>query len=278
VPIVIGGSLPWTGYLVAAARNARDNRRRLTVCGWFAAGFVFLSAGESKLATYALPLFPALAILIGEAIARADGAIDRLGYGVYATTLTALPICAIIALQVKFGGMTGAYWILGGAVTLAIAFVTVSGRRMARHSARRLVQPFTGAAPLPSLMALFGLMIAVRPAAAWMTSREVARQLNTIGRLPPHVTVVEERVGSLIFYLDPALRADATGQRIEEAGMAEAIQRSRIEPLDGVVIVRNNRLYRFARQFGLPPGASWTAGTNTVFREDSLQKALQGIR
>lgn len=278
VPIVIGGSLPWTGYLVAAARSARDDRRRLIVWGWFAAGFVFLSVGESKLATYALPLFPALAILIGEAIARADGAIDGLGYGVYAATLTSLPICAIVALQVRYGGMTGAYWGLGLAVTLAIAFVSISGRRVVHRQVGRLVQPFTGAAPLPSLMALFGLMIAIRPAAAWMTSREVARRLNTTGTLPPHLTVVEERVGSLIFYLDPALRAEATSQRIEEADMATAIQRSRIEPLDGIVIVRNNRLYRFARQFGLPPGASWTAGTNTVFREDSLQKALQGIR
>jgi hypothetical protein len=127
-------------------------------------------------------------------------------------------------------------------------------------------------------MALFGLMIVVRPAASWMTSREVARQLNAIGTLPPHVTVVEERVGSLIFYLDPALRAQATPERIEETDIADAIQRSRIEPLDAIVIVRNNRLYRFARQFGLPPEASWTAGTNTVFREDRLQKARQGIR
>jgi 4-amino-4-deoxy-L-arabinose transferase-like glycosyltransferase len=278
VPIVIAGSLPWFGYLVPAARAARDDRRRLVVWGWFVAGFVFLSAGESKLATYALPLFPALAILIGESIARVNGAIDRLGYGIYAATLSVMPICIAIALQMKFGGMTGVYWTLAVAITLAIAFVSVSGSRMARHSAGRVVQPFTGAAPLPSLMALFGLMIFIRPAAAWMTSRDVARQLNAAGALPPQVTVVDERVGSLIFYLDPALRAQATRQNIEESDMAATIQRSRIEPLDGIVIVRNNLLYRFARQFGLPPGASWTAGTNTVFREESLQKALQGIR
>src|SRR5215471_4215673 len=62
LPIVVGGSLPWTGYLAGAARIARADRLRLVVWAWLAAGFVFLSVGESKLATYALPLFPALAI------------------------------------------------------------------------------------------------------------------------------------------------------------------------------------------------------------------------
>jgi hypothetical protein len=60
--------------------------------------------------------------------------------------------------------------------------------------------------------------------------------------------------------------------------MADAIQRSRSEPLDGVVIVRNNLLERFDRQFAAPPQPAWTAGTSTVFRVGSVQKALRGIR
>jgi 4-amino-4-deoxy-L-arabinose transferase-like glycosyltransferase len=77
LPIVAGGSLPWTGYLLRAARTIRRDRLRIVIWSWLAIGFVFLSIGESKLATYALPLFPALAILIGEAIAASHGAIDR---------------------------------------------------------------------------------------------------------------------------------------------------------------------------------------------------------
>jgi 4-amino-4-deoxy-L-arabinose transferase-like glycosyltransferase len=278
-PIVAGGSLPWTGYLVAAARTAHADRRRLIVWGWFAAGFVFLSAGESKLATYALPLFPALAILAGEAIASVDGAIDRIGYGVYAATLTVIPIGAIIALQMKFGGMGTGYWILGAATTLTVAFVSLPRTPgISSRSGLRSLRPFTGAAPLPSLIVLMGLMIAVPAAASWMTSREAALELNSGGRLPPHVLVVEERIGSLIFYLDPPLRVAATPDTVDRASMAEAIQRSRAEPLDGVVIVRNNLLDRFERQFAVPPAPAGTAGTNTIFRVESLQKALQGIR
>jgi hypothetical protein len=120
-------------------------------------------------------------------------------------------------------------------------------------------------------------MAAVPRAAAWMTSKEVAVKLNGTGALPPHVLVVEERIGSLIFYLDPALRAEATPARIERASMPDAILRSRTEPLDGVVVVRNNLLGRFERQFPVPPEPASIAGTNAIFRVDSLQKALRGI-
>jgi hypothetical protein len=125
-------------------------------------------------------------------------------------------------------------------------------------------------------MALFGLMVVAPRAATWMTSRDVAQRLNAGGRLPPHVLVLEERIGSLIFYMDPALRAEVTPERVDRATMVEAIQRSRIEPLDGVVIVRNNLLRRFERQFPAAPVPEWTAGTNTVYRIESLRKALRG--
>ena len=47
-PIVLGGALPWTGYLVAAARAVRRDSARTVVWGWCLAGLVFLSVGESK--------------------------------------------------------------------------------------------------------------------------------------------------------------------------------------------------------------------------------------
>jgi hypothetical protein len=124
-------------------------------------------------------------------------------------------------------------------------------------------------------MALGALMVASPRAAAWMSGKDAALQLNRGGRLPAHVLVLEERVGSLVFYLDPALRADATPGRVNQATMADAIQRSRAEPLDGVVIVRNNLLVRFDRQFAAPPQPAWTAGTTTIFRMESVQKALK---
>jgi len=267
IPIVIGGSLPWTGYLVGAARHARADRRRLAIWAWLAGGFVFLSAGESKLITYALPLFPAIAMLVGDAIARSINPAAGIEYKLYATTLAALPIGGLVALQLKFGGVTPAYWLLGTLVALAVAYV-----------AFRQVHRPAFPQPQPLIMTLAGLMIVVPLAGTWMTGRDVAAKLNAGGRLPPLVLVVQERIGSLIFYLEPGLRAEATPDRIGQASMAEAIQRSRTDPLDGVVVVRNNLLDRFERQFTVVPAPAGTAGTSTIFRVESLQRALQGTQ
>jgi 4-amino-4-deoxy-L-arabinose transferase-like glycosyltransferase len=267
IPIVIGGSLPWTAYLVTAVRRARGDRRRLVIWAWLAGGFVFLSAGESKLITYALPLFPAIAILVGDAIATSVNSTAGSEYKVYAITLAALPIGGLLALQLKFGGIRPVYWVLETLVSLAIAYVAL--RQAPRSAFPR---------PEPLIMALAGLMIVVPIAAAWMTGRDLAAKFNAGGRLPPQVLVVQERVGSLIFYLKPALRAEATPDRIEQATMAEAIQRSRTDQLDGAVVVRNNLLDRFERQFTVVPAPVGTAGTNTIFRMESLQRALQGIQ
>jgi 4-amino-4-deoxy-L-arabinose transferase-like glycosyltransferase len=268
-PIVVGGSLPWTGYLVSAARRARAERLRLVVWTWLGAGFVFLSAGESKLATYALPLFPALAILVGDAIASAGSEFDRTGYAVYAVTLAIIPLGALAAVQARFGHVERSVWIINGLITVAIAYVAaVPPRARLAPRVARLTSPFAPW-PLP-LMALGALMVAVPRAATWMTGRDAALQLNGAGRLPAHVLVLDERIGSLVFYLSPALRAEASPERIHQAGMAEAIQRGRAEPLDAVIIVRNNLLERFDRQFAVPPQPAWTAGTTAIFRGENL--------
>lgn len=270
-PIVIGGSLPWTGYWIAAARIARGERLRVAVWAWLAAGFLFLSAGESKLVTYALPLFPALAILTGDAIATRGEALTGPSYAVCAAALAALPPGALLALQLKFGGVASVLWVITGLAAAAIVFVAFRMPRGPRASGPDPRLPWE-----MSLMAIAGLMVVSPRAAAWMTAKDVAAKLNSDGRLPPHVLVVQERIGSLVFYLDPALRADATAERVDQAGIAEAIQRSRAEPLDGIVVVRNNLLDRFERQFPVRPAPAWTAGTNTAFRVDALRRALGG--
>src|SRR3954469_9718875 len=48
LPIVAGGALPWTAYLLVAMRQRRD-AVRLVLWGWFGLGLIFLSIGESKL-------------------------------------------------------------------------------------------------------------------------------------------------------------------------------------------------------------------------------------
>jgi 4-amino-4-deoxy-L-arabinose transferase-like glycosyltransferase len=283
IPIVIGGTLPWTGYLVSAARSAtaawraeaqsaEAARMRIVTWAWFLAGFVFLSAGESKLVTYVLPLFPALAILAGERIVSAGTFGGRIAYGVFAAVLAILPIGALAAVALKFGGVGAAYWTIVALVSAAIAVVAI------RVRPRRGLAVEDAAAAILRLpvMALFGLMIVSPLAASWMTARDVAAALNTEDTLPSHVSVLDERIGSLVFYLTPPLRAAASHERIDEATIAEAVSRSRVEPADAVLAVRNDQVARFNRLFPVAPVPMSRAGTFTIFRAGALREALQG--
>jgi 4-amino-4-deoxy-L-arabinose transferase-like glycosyltransferase len=270
VPIVAGGTLPWTGYLVAAARRARQHRMTLAVWTWFVLGFVFLSAGESKLVTYALPLFPALALLAAHAIVSGPGWRDRTGFITFAVTLALLPALALAVVAWRFGPAAQTLWLIVGLVTLAIA--AVAGW-LARRPAAALDAETSRTMRLAA-MAFFGLMIVLPRAAAWMTARDLAASLNAGGTLPPHVTVAGERVGSLIFYLAPPLRGAATPARVEETTLAQAVVRVRTDAADAIVAVRDTDVSRFRRLFGAPPSPQAHAGTFTIFRAGDLQRAL----
>jgi 4-amino-4-deoxy-L-arabinose transferase-like glycosyltransferase len=86
LPIVIGGLLPWLAFARRAVRAAWDARetylptedRRFLFC-WVLFIFLFFSFSDSKLITYAAPLFPPLAVLFGRAldlwVGREDGSV-----------------------------------------------------------------------------------------------------------------------------------------------------------------------------------------------------------
>lgn len=90
-PVLLLGLFPWTGFLVGAIREAVAGgwkRRKEKAEGWFfvlwaAFIFLFFSKSQSKLIPYILPVFPALAVLIGAWLARreAEGMASRLRMG-----------------------------------------------------------------------------------------------------------------------------------------------------------------------------------------------------
>lgn len=69
LPVLLGGFFPWAALLpLAVARGFRAWRRdgredRLFLLIWCGVIFFFFSAAQSKLATYILPMFPAMALL-----------------------------------------------------------------------------------------------------------------------------------------------------------------------------------------------------------------------
>jgi 4-amino-4-deoxy-L-arabinose transferase-like glycosyltransferase len=283
IPVVIGGALPWTAYLVGAARTARGHSLRLALWSWFAIGLVFLSIGESKLVTYALPLFPALALIIGEYVgtavaspsgpgrflARAEDPLFTLAFAAQVLALALLPALGLLLIQWKFSALHPYLWM---SVTVFSLLAIDTGRRAALSPSG---YGFIAGIVRMTLYTVVAIMIVAPRAAAWMTSRDLAARLNTAGTLPPRVSIMDERIGSVIFYLNPALRAEATPDRLDAASFSEAMTRIRTDPPDAVIAVRNNQLPRFNRLFPLPPAPDALAGTFSLFRTDTLRKALR---
>ena len=99
IPILLAGMLPWTVTLLDALARAwkrqpeKDFQVQRFLLLWAAVVFVFFSASSSKLVSYILPMFPALALLTGVRLAQ-------LGARALAwqTLPAALPGIALLAL------------------------------------------------------------------------------------------------------------------------------------------------------------------------------------
>ena len=268
-----GGALPWTAYLFVGAASARQHPLRVVVWSWFAIGLVFLSVGESKLVTYALPLFPALAIVAGEYLSRhlgagLEGKGARFAFQFQGVALAFVPQIGLMVIRQRFGEAHTGLAVLVDVTSLLTVAACIAAVRS--RSDRRFAAGLAGM----SICALAGMMLVAPRAAEWMTSRDLAAALNRGGVLPARVSVLDERIGSLVFYLDPALRADAGPDRLEDVSFAEAIARVRVDPDDAVLAVRLGHLPRFNRLFPSAPTPDVQAGTFAVFRAATLRRAL----
>jgi len=72
LPVLAAGLFPWSPLLwFSFEKRIYNDARVMLLLGWFAWGFLFFSVSRNKLPGYLLPLFPALAALIGIAMADA---------------------------------------------------------------------------------------------------------------------------------------------------------------------------------------------------------------
>ncbi|ABB31129.1 glycosyl transferase family 39 [Geobacter metallireducens RCH3] len=103
IPVLAGFMLPWSFYLPSAIRGMWQERHtptgeaRLYLILWGAVIFTFFSLSSSKLIPYILPVFPAVALLVGEFFSRVA---DR------RATFPTLPT-AIAAAVLTIGGAGG---------------------------------------------------------------------------------------------------------------------------------------------------------------------------
>jgi 4-amino-4-deoxy-L-arabinose transferase-like glycosyltransferase len=223
-PILLVGGLPWIGYLPVLLRDTLARWRRSVPaatddCGrrpvvfvgcWFIGCTLFLTVSHSKLITYIWPVFPSVAILAAVVWVRmtdgsmSDAARRWTAVIVWATCLIgplALPVTFTItqvAVPTQFSQMAWAFAIAAGLTSLAPLWPWLAGRM-------RLTVGVATATVCCQLAAL--LWFAFPQTAEALSARELAMHFNRTRELPSRMMLSRERVGSVLFYLDPELRA-----------------------------------------------------------------------
>ena len=113
LPVVLIGFMPWTGFLAPALgvwnrhalneRSARQNRAQIFLTVWALVLIAFFSVSGTKLISYALPAFPAFALLIGVALGRWQSLDKRWKRGAIGVNilLNSALVVALIALPAR---------------------------------------------------------------------------------------------------------------------------------------------------------------------------------
>jgi len=78
------------------------------------------------------------------------------------------------------------------------------------------------------------------PVAECFSARQLAVHFNRIGQLPPRLWLAEQRVGSLVFYLDPRLRA---GLKPGQVRALVAGRPARLEAGDVIAVPKPDRYH-----------------------------------
>jgi 4-amino-4-deoxy-L-arabinose transferase-like glycosyltransferase len=220
VPILLAGALPWTPALAWFRAGSPHATSRTFVWIWLLSGLVFLSAAGAKLLTYVLPLVPALAILaaLPWAARMDDGpperARSRLTVLTAATAALMMPAC-LAAVTLRLDRPQPALAWVGG-LSLSAAWLLLIWPR-----ARGARREFGVGLMLIALTFVFVMRALLPPTAAERSARELARYYNREGQLPAHLRFLEERVGSFVFYLGPALREGLTPDRVGSVRLHE---------------------------------------------------------
>ncbi len=223
-PILIAGGIPWVGYLpvlvrdaasrwrkrMPAVTDARGNRPLLLLICWFVGCTLFLTVSRSKLVTYIWPVFPAMAILAAVVWVRkmegalSDGAKHWMGRTVWFTCLMGplgLPATFAIteiALPTQFSMPAWTLAIAAALTSLVPLWSWVRGQD-------RWTLGLAAATVCGQLVVL--QWCALPQVAAGLSGRDLADHINRIHELPPRMLLAQERVGSVVFYLDRDLRS-----------------------------------------------------------------------
>lgn len=286
LPLILGGGLPWILALRPGrprwppSRGGREHAVDVgdaTVIGWswLVCGVAFLSLASSKLVTYLLPVFPAVSLLAAVAWGDAlDGgpagaaARDRRWRARLAGTALALvlPATALAGTRLFGVGVSPTLWAV-------IALAALPGLWLAVAPPREPARAWAAWLGVSAVVQAVGLLAVLPAASRAFTARELAVVLARQG-MPERLWVFDERVGSLVFYLDPAARQGLAPGRIENIG-PDVLLAMRQPPPGTLVAIPAEHLRRLEARVDLSTAPFTPAGSHRLYTTDAVHAALQ---
>lgn len=205
LPILVAGTWPWAIAVVRRGWRETSSAERL-VWGWLVADLLLLSAAGSKLATYLLPAFPAVALLAARALTDGEASVRRATppWLYWGTAL--LPAIGLAYYAFAPGLLPSTSGMAAALASVAVAAWAVRGADGAGRPVRLAIV---------TVAALVAVAVAVRPlTAVELTAKSLARDVNARGLMPRLLVIVDEGIGSFLFYLEPDLRRGLTPDRV----------------------------------------------------------------
>ena len=251
LPILVVGGVPWSGYLPVLVHDAvsrwrnrgpavSDTRRPLLLLAcWFVGCTLFLTLSRSKLVTYIWPVFPAMATLTavvwvrkmdGELSAGAKRWMGRIAWCTCLIGPLGLPAAFAVAQLALGTHFSWQAWTLAAATaltSLAPLWSWLRGRD-------RLT---LGLGATTAFCQLVVLLLCVFPQVAQgLSCRDLADYLNRTRRLPSRILLTQDRVGSVVFYLDRDLRSRVQLGQIDNQDINDPLPVPSLDTKEWVVI------------------------------------------
>lgn len=237
LPILLGGGLPWTPYLCGAVRQFFTDHRnptslpgqaeRILLWCWLIIGILFLSTAKAKLASYCLPLFPPIALLVADLWDRGlNGELHPTAWTFQrylAATLTLLaplaaPLIWIFAISQGFAP----YSTFGLAVGLIVTMVSAAAiRHLVHHDWERI---FTGGILSIATLSIGTILVFLPSLAEQHSGRILAAYLNEHFSPDGELILFRERIGSVLFYLKPEIRHKLTTSQMQTNSIRKFIE------------------------------------------------------
>ncbi len=240
---------------------------------WLIGCTLLLSLANSKMVTYIWPVFPAVAILAAIGWARlidgtlTDGARHMLLLTVVLSCIAGpavLPVVLLVVqgeLDIRFSWPVWLAACAAAATAMVPLLFIVTGRWRAMLTAATLST---------AVQFVVVMTFVLPPVAAGFSARDLAGYFNRTGTLPPKLLIAEERIGSLVFYLDDDLRAGLYKDQFQQVHLGEFPS---VEP-GTVVVVPEQHVDWLARYANLNNLAYESAGRYRLYDAMELSQRL----